>query len=72
MSHHLKKVRIKNYRSIVDIELWRKGSIEQMIGIDVKNDPTAIPQKCLDLQEQGGGALDYEDECGAFCEWLNS
>ena len=50
--------------------LWRKGSIEQVMGIDHKNDPTAMTCKCLDLENKGPTALAEEEECRAFCEWL--
>lgn len=50
--------------------LWRKGSIEQVMGIDHKNDPAAITGKCLELARNGATALAEEEECRAFCEWL--
>lgn len=52
--------------------LWRKGSIEQVMGIDQKNDPSAITAKCLELATNGCTALAEEEECRAFCQWLIS
>jgi putative ATP-dependent endonuclease of OLD family len=53
-----------------DIWMWKKGSIEQVMGIDLKNNPTAIVSKCLELGTQGSSILAEEAECLAFCDWL--
>ena len=50
--------------------LWRKGSIEQVMGIDHKNDPAEMTGKCRELESIGIAALAEPDECRAFCEWL--
>ena len=54
------------------IWLWRKGSIEQVIGIGKKNNLPAITAKCLELEMVGKTALAEAEECSAFCEWLTS
>lgn len=52
--------------------LWRKGSIEQVMGIDHKNDPAAMTGKCLELESIGIAALAEPEECRAFCDWLGT
>lgn len=52
------------------IWFWRKGSIEQVMGIDRKNDPSAISQICMDVEANGSESLGEEAECSAFCQWL--
>lgn len=54
------------------IWVWRKGSIEQVVGIDLKNDPASMVSKCLDLQTNGSRELAEEAECREFCEWLSA
>lgn len=52
------------------IWFWRRGSIEQVMGIDVKNDSSSLSRICLDLEEHGSDALNEPEECAAFFQWL--
>lgn len=55
-----------------NIWIWKSGSIEDVLGLTIKNDPECIAAFCSEMDNGNLGVLKDKAASEAFCKWLNN